>query len=267
MSKFTSIVTGAAALTAIVAGALAVGAHVATEAPEAGQSTVTVEQVAKRKVVPAPTTVAGYRKMFAQVDTAEWGAADVSISQRLRDGRRVWLYGDTFSGNNGFVHSTAITQKGGTLHVSNGGAQLLPNDAPVNGRESIYWIEAVSLFPNGDLRIVAAPMSIGKASPWDFERRNEQSRVARATVDAAGDVEFAGWTGWTAATPSTDDFTVVGPNHFTYGGFTHTIRLANGEWLRTVNQNWDDDFANHFDNGVLRYSDYRPLFSSTSTAP
>lgn len=219
----------------------------------------------RRAAKPAPTTAAGYRRMFATLDPHQWGAADVSISQRLPDGRRVWLYGDTLSTGNGFVHSTAITQTGGRLHVSARGAQLLP-DGPVTGdRKVVYWIEAVALHPNGDLAVTAAPISVGTASAWDFHRVDEESRTARVRVDAAGDARFIAWTGYVPAPPATNDLTEVGPHHFTYGAFTHDVRLASGRLLRTVNQNWDDPIANHTTRaGGIRYADFRPLFSSVA---
>ena len=73
----------------------------------------------------------------------QWGAADVSISVQLLDGRALWLYGDTFSTKR-FVHSTAIVQDRGCLHVANAGDQLLPNDDDTH----IYWIHDAHLRPS-----------------------------------------------------------------------------------------------------------------------
>lgn len=227
------------------------------------------------KAKPAPNTVKGYEKMFHDIDPAIWGAADVSISQELPDGRRVWLYGDTFSDQNKFVHSTAIVQDGGNLHVSEDGKQLLPNGGTIrkDGRtfDRIYWIETADLMDNGNLRISTMPIAMGDQNVWDFFRiRENESRIAEVSVNEAGDLKFEGWRGYTerpALTTDGEDWTMVGDHHFTYQHTVHDIKLKNGEYLKTMAQNWDDEFSNHVDpkTGGLRYEDFRPLWSSSKT--
>lgn len=226
------------------------------------------------KPLPAPTTARGYARMFDQVPVAQWGGADIGISHRLPDGRRIWLYGDTLSQNNGFVHSTAITQTGGRLHVSRGGKQLIPNggkDPADPSRELISWIDGVRQGPTKDTVIVSTmEMSVGAEGPWDFRKTREgQSREAVVRVEDDGDLRFVEWKGW-HPTPTennphlTDDFETVGPHHFSYGTVVHDIRLEDGAQLTTRSQNYDDDFANHLNaDGSLRYKDWRPIFGKT----
>lgn len=205
----------------------------------------------------SPNSAAEFQKLFSEIDDRQWGAADVSISTLLTDGRSVWLYGDTFSGINGFVHSTAIVQDGWNLHVSNNGKQLLPND----GEREIYWIEKANEVSPGVLNITAAPMQLGTGGVWDFHTRNEKSRVAEARVSDIGDVNFIKWVGYVPAPPQHNDFKVVGPNHFTYAEERHPqFSLKSKKTLATICQNWDDDISNHIVNGKLRYEDFRPIF-------
>jgi hypothetical protein len=222
------------------------------------QETPHVSVPAKARVA-APTSAAGFAAMWSKVPTAEWGAADVSLSIDLPGDRSVWLYGDTFSGNNGMVHSSAITQDGGTLHVSDGGRQLLPND----DANHIYWIEAAEVVDANHILVTAAPMEVGAEGPWDFKRTSEKSRTAMVTVDVDGDLHFARWVGHVDAPPKFADFEAVGEHHFTYESRAHPeVKLSSGKTLYTTNQNWDDDVSNHQNpDGSLRFEDYRPIFS------
>lgn len=268
---------------AVLVTTLVAASLVVTEAPTPASQPVVVQQAAEhtdartprpapaakpdRPRVPEPRTLAGYRRMFDRVPVAEWGGADISVSERLPDGRVVWLYGDTLSFDNGFVHSTAIVQDGGTLHVSRGGAQVLPDGPKVDGRQRIYWVETVEHIGRNRLRVTAAPMSIGTASVWDFQRWRTESRVATLRVTSSGDVVFTKWTGWVTAPALPDEFIILGPNHFTYQPVIHEhIRLANGQYLKTVAQNWDDDFEDHVRGGKMRLKDWRPIFSQVPTA-
>lgn len=220
-----------------------------------------------------PRTIQGYQAMFDRVSVNEWGGGDVSISTRLSDGRRLWLFGDTLSIDNEFVHSTAIVQDGKDLHVSNGGAQVLPNDKKVGGYKSIYWVETVTAGPNSTATVVAAPMGVAHGL-FNFHRRAEQSRAAKVRVTGEGDVVFVKWLGWVPR-PNIgmdgEDVEILGHAHYAYAKFVHDIPLAGGGWLKTTNQNWDDDFddhllpANELGIQVLDYHDWRPMFSSSPT--
>ena len=226
---------------------------------------------------PAPDTVAEYRRLFRSIDPYYWGAADVSISVRIDRGLRVWLYGDTMSERNGFVHSTAIVQDGGNLHVSQDGEQLLPNGAETCDdagvcRTLIYWVELVRARDDGALVVTANPTSVGTGGVWDFHRqpgREDQSREGLLKVNNDGDVRFVKWLRYVdrpLLTGDGEDFTVLEPHHFTYQRVIHDIRLADGTWLKTTCQNWDDASANHVDaDGEFQWADFRPMWASSPT--
>lgn len=227
----------------------------------------------KTKRTAAPTTVDGYRAMFAKVPVSQWGGADVSISTKLRDGRRVWLYGDTLSGNNGFVHSTALTQSGGTLHVSAGGKQVLPNAKDANGRTIIFWVEQAKQQASGDLLITAAPVTLTGTGLFDFHRDPTRSRQALVAINSAGDLTFKKWVRYIHRPLLTIDGEDAHPapdgkvGHWYYSYVIHDIRLADGTWLETNAQNWEDGFSDAHRNpdGSLRYTDWRPVFSSSTS--
>lgn len=257
------------ALAALAAAAVTVPTTSPTPAPVVTVAAPTAARVAPAArtaattcTIPAPTTARGYRAMLDAVPDAQWGAADVSISTRIADGRVVWLYGDTFSTGR-FVHSTAIVQTRGCLHVSRGGAQLLPNTVveanPTKARPTIiYWISAAKAHGTG-LDITARRIAIFGRGVWDFRDTGYQ-RTFSATVTAAGDVAatFARSVGaWTPA-PDPGPFYAFGdnnPHHFGYSRHTHPeARLASGRMLVTTCQNWDD--------GVLHpFAAYRPVFT------
>ena len=196
--------------------------------------------------------------MFAAVPVSQWGAADVAISVPLSDGRSVWLYGDTFSSYVGiFRHSTAITQDRGCLHVSNGGAQLLPNDDATH----IYWIADAIATHDGHINVVAERITLTGKCPWCF-KPNGVFREALVTVNAKGDVTFQHWDSGRLngahVRGQAGTLTVIGPHHFTYARHTHPeFKLASGKQLVTVCQNWDDEKLHTF-------ADYRPIFSEES---
>jgi hypothetical protein len=196
--------------------------------------------------------------MFSEVDREEWGAADIGMSIALPDDRRVWLYGDTLSDGNGFVHSTAIVQDGGDLHVSRGGRQLLPNAGA-----TFYWPETVRVF-RGDLMVTAAPIKVMGDCLYCFERHATDSRVARLAVTRKGDVRFVKWVR-TVPRPEIagdgEDLEILGPNHYAYWKITHDIQLRDGSWLTSTSQNWDNGFDAHRNpDGSLRYQDWRIIF-------
>lgn len=213
----------------------------------------------------SPDTVREYRAMFAKVPTSQWGAADISISAALPDGRRVWVYGDTLSDTHGFVHSTAIVQDGKALHVSRGGKQLLPNAG-----KTFYWPETIKVAKNGTLTITAAPVKMTGTDLFDFARHKTKSRVAKAQVTKDGDLRFMRWTKMVPRPDITgdgEDIQILGPNHYSYWEVVHDIDLRDGSCLKTTSQNWDDGFDAHRNpDGSLKYSDFRPMFSSAPCA-
>ena len=197
----------------------------------------------------APDSARGYAALWDTIPASQWGAADLSISVPLADGRVVWLYGDTMSAGR-FVHSTAITQDAGCVHVSHAGAQLLPDD----DAQHIYWIQSAAATEDG-LAITARSVVLTGSGVWGF-RDGGFSRIATVRVDASGDVTFATWgPKITSKAPNPGSlYPLPGKCHFGYSKQTHPqAALASGKTLVTMAQNWDC--------GQHPLSAYRPLWS------
>ena len=250
----------------------------ATIAPvQAPTRVVKVAQVASQPScgVPTPTTAAGFSKLFSSLPTNQWGAADVSLSVPMPDGRSVWLYGDTFEQDSLYLHngaldttkpwrmphSTAITQDHGCLHVSNAGNQLLPNDDATH----IYWISsAVALTGqwNNWIHVTARAITlIPGGGVWGF-KDGGFSRTGSVYADpATGNVTFINWNtkDVSPAPPKPPLLNCEAPNapipgHFCYSVHTHPeFSLASGKTLVTTCQNWND--ASH------PLALYRPIFT------
>jgi hypothetical protein len=219
---------------------------------------VAQKPVQPRCALPTPNTAAGFTKLFASVDPQAWGAADGALSIPLRDGRSVWLYGDTFSYRNGFVHSTAIVQDKGCLHVNNGGKQLVPNVDTTH----IFWIDPQYGFEpparDGELLIVARAVTLTGKCVWCF-KDGGYSEYLDLQVDAAGDVHVLGvLKHQKLPVPDPGPMYMYGKHHFGYNRLTHPeFKMASGKHLVTTCQNWDD--------GVLHpFKDYRPIFTEES---
>lgn len=201
---------------------------------------------------PAPRTPAGYTALWASLPVNEWGAGDLSLSVRMGQ-RRVWLYGDTMSARRGgFVHSSAITQDRGCLHVSQEGAQLLPD----LDREHIFWIHDAWKVRRSQslIRVRARAVQLTGRGPWAF-RDGGYFRLATVRLEESGDLIFLRW-GRSTYTPEPDmgDLIIFGPGHFGYSVQRHG-RLADGSRLVTTAQNWDDGRWHG-------WASYRPVFSS-----
>jgi hypothetical protein len=208
---------------------------------------------------PAPMTAARYAAMFAAVPTSQWGAADGSLSVPLPDGRVVWLYGDTFSDGR-FAHSTAITQDQGCLHVSHGGAQILPDD----DAKHVYWMDTASAVNAQTLLIRARTVTLVSTGAWDF-RDGGHTRTAEAAISVDGDIAFTRWVS-DSIEPAPDPGPMINceapaspsPHHLCYARHTHPwARLASGRTLVTTCQNWDASTGHAF-------ADYRPIFTEAS---
>lgn len=208
---------------------------------------------------PAPDTPAGYAAMLNNTASPNsvWGAADLSISVPLPDGRDVWLYGDTFESTGAFPHSTALVQDRGCLHVSNNGAQLLPNDDP----QHIYWIasarQAWRVGPNA-INVTATAITLTGTGVWDFQYAGHM-RTARVTINSEGDATFRFWVS-DVVEPMPDPGPLFAcetpqlPYHYCYSKHTHPeAHLADGKTLVTMCQGWTD--------GLHPVADYRPLYS------
>lgn len=243
----------------------------ATPAPHAAAAaTDPAPSLVRRCSAPAPTSATGYRRMFDKLPASQWGAADVAISTRLPDGRVLWLFGDTFSAGR-FVHSSAIVQDRGCLHVVNGGAQILPN---LDARH-IFWIDSAEPAIDGSVvngtaavLITARAITLTGKGPWDF-RDGGYSQIMALELDQLGDAtgyppaEY-GWglvspLGPSLPGPAPDPgpMYAYGPHHFGYARHPHPeAHLASGRTLVTTCQNWDDGHLHPL-------ADYRPIFTES----
>lgn len=234
---------------------VSVSADSATPTPSTGPPTLCH--------APAPTTAAGYQRMFAALPSSQWGAADISISVVASDGRRVWLYGDTITqvGTTALdlskpwqlVHSSAVVQRGGCLTVD--GQQLIPDDSDDG---AWYWIHDAHALSNDRIEIRAREIvKVGAGGVWGFADAGDW-RTSTFELTPAGQLvlqaegpEVAG------AAPASGPFYPAipdVPHHFGYGRVVQSIRLADGHLLVSTCQN-DDDGAPH------PWSWYRPYFT------
>lgn len=262
------------AVTALTLLAASAGHHRVTHVAPAAPAVYAAAVSAPVCTAPTPTTAAGYQAMFDTVPTSQWGAADVFLSVRV-GGTNVWLMGDSisqvtswspFSGR--FVHSTAIAQNYGCLHVSHGGAQLLPNDTD----GSWYWIKAAAAVDSTHLRITADHVQRTGAGAWAFKVVGQRTATAALS---GGDVTFQSWTGaavpvqnvvkkdgvyapWSSTVSEVASGKVLATGlphstgHFSYSPFVHPeVRLASGKTLLTVATNTIP---------LNSYDGYRPLW-------
>lgn len=231
--------------------------------PTPRAAVTTVVPAPPRVVVPAPRTAAGYQRLFARLDPVQWGAADGAVTTPLPGGRVLWLFGDTMSARvGGFVHSTAIVQTGGILHVSHAGTQLIPDDDPTH----IYWIQSVKILDATRVRVTARSIRLTGTGMWDFAD-NGFSRTAVCSVSKAGDVTFESWgTPVTCPAPDPGPMYNLGDgdlSHFGYTRLTHPeLRLSGGDVLVSTCQGWTDSWDDHHNaDGSFRWTDYQPIFS------
>lgn len=191
MNRPTALIVLAAALACTASTATAEAAPPTYRAPVVRHFAPAPKPVRRPAAVPActtaaPSTAAGYKAMFAKIDPAVWGAGDTALTVHL-PGRAVWLYSDTASGPNPqhwtrFVHNTAINQTAGCLHVSNRGAQVLPNDGIL-----YYWIDSAAPIDATHIRVTGYEMdSTTQATTGRF-------RDAQVVVSTGGDVTFQQW--------------------------------------------------------------------------
>jgi hypothetical protein len=186
---------------------------------------------------PAPASATGYAALWRTLPIDQWGGGDVSISVPLGDGRIVWLYGDTMSTGR-MVHSSAIVQDGGCLHVSHRGAQVLPNDSA----RVIYWISAAQAVGRSSVDITARRITLSpERGVWGFADAGH-SVTWRALVTAAGDLDLVS-RGAAVESPAPDPgpFYTVPGDGFGYARHAHPWAvLASGETLTTTCRNYDD---------------------------
>ena len=117
-------------LAAVVLGLTFGPQHRAGAAAEAGG----------RCTAAAPTTAAGYQRMFDGL-YGRWAGGDQAVSVALPDGRTLWIFADTISGerapDGGYAagwtmrHNSFVVQDGGCLTAIAG--TPLPDRAPATG--------------------------------------------------------------------------------------------------------------------------------------
>lgn len=138
----------------------------------------------------APASAAGYRKLWDSLDHKRWASAEAVAHIPLK-GRSVWLYGATTTTRNGEIAltawSSAITQRGGCLHVSHFGDQVFSND-PTGAVYSM--IAGIATGPNSILVTVKKLTPTGDCADCTID---EGRRAAELAVDSKGDLSFTRW--------------------------------------------------------------------------
>ena len=212
-----------------------------------------------------PRTVDGYRKMFDSLPVTTWGGADISLTVRVGDSI-VWLFGDTlteYDHKTVLARNSALIQRGSSLRLLRNG--FVPNGPKRGARRVIYWPEAAWARGNR-ITVLARPVSVGTGGVWDF-RAGARTHVATYELTASG-LTWRGWRGWRSPpsdSPLSSEGTVIlGPSHYAYQRIVHHDIPLKGGYLVTTSQNWDNPMKEHIENGRLRYSDWRPLFSTTT---
>lgn len=280
------------AVTVLTLLAASAGRHRVTHVAPAAPAVHATPVSAPGCTAPTPTTAAGYQAMFDTVPTSQWGGADVGLSVRV-GGYNVWLWGDTISnvtswpynGLNGrMVHSSAITQRYGCLHVSQGGRELLPSQVDLTNYtdpakaepiEAWFWIKSAAAIDGTHFLVTADHVQRTGPGVWDFKVVGQQT--AHATILTTGDVVFDGWLPGHVPVPvqnvvkkdgayppwsdsvseiSNGKILVTGlphsTSHFSYSPFVHPeTRMASGKTLLTVATN---------STPLTSYSGYKPLW-------
>ena len=186
---------------------------------------------------PAPTTAAGYTAAFAALPVEEWGAGDGGVSVPVGS-RDVWLFGDTFEAHeNGFAHSTVVVQRGGNFHVSNAGAQLLPNDDDTH----IYWMIGATVVDDNSLLVTGRSVVLGGTGMWDFSDGGFD-HTALVRLDNYDNATFVEWISKENSPPPDPGPPYdLGTDHFGYQLHSHPEAvLASGNVLMSMSQNWTD---------------------------
>jgi len=134
-----------------------------------------------------PTTPAEYQNVFIALKHTytEWVTADGAVPIDLPDGRRVFLFGDTFIGTSNaagvidstdpLVHNSFVVQSGNCLTPTMGGAPhartaLIPDPAP----SQWYWPASGVVESGSTLRVIVWHMEVGNGGPFNFQTLDMQ---------------------------------------------------------------------------------------------
>ena len=187
---------------------------------------------------PAPTTAAGYTAAFAALPVEEWGAGDGGVSVPVGS-RDVWLFGDTFEAHeNGLAHSTVVVQRGGNFHVSNAGAQLLPNDDDTH----IYWMIGATVVDDNFLYVTGRSVVLTGSGMWDFHDGGfRPHRIGPARQLRQCDLREMDKQGKQRPYRTQVCHMTSEPDHIGYQLHSHPEAvLASGNVLMSMSQNWTD---------------------------
>lgn len=211
---------------------------------------------------PLPDTVAGFQAAFDDLDLYDWGGGDGALTTVLEDGRLVWFFGDTLTKRGGIVwmpRNTSIVQTGRKMHAVNDGVQVIPTT-----EHYVYWPLKVKETRRNHITVWTEKIKLTGTGVFSFKRvRPSMARQARLKVLANGDMKFLGWGEWVpqpfdkySAPPDGEGARIIGPGHWGYARMVHyDLPLANGKYLVTECQNWDD--------GQTRSTrEYRPMLSA-----
>lgn len=139
----------------------------------------------------APSSLSGYAALWDSLDPARWASATAAASVPLPDGRTVWLYGATTTrrGRTSAVTSwsSAVTQRGGCLHISHQGAPVLPSDDVWN----VYRLDAA--IPASPTSILVTATRLNVSADCDSCTVPEGTVAALVSVNTSGDLDFSSW--------------------------------------------------------------------------
>jgi len=129
-----------------------------------------------------------FNAMFRR-DIGGWVAADATFSIYLPDGRTLWLFGDTFIGEEEpdgsiapgavMIRNSAVIQDGDSLRTLYGGTPSAPEDfiPTVNPDSTWYWPEHGIVF-NDTLRIFVARYKTNPDGPPGFQFEFDGNDIA-----------------------------------------------------------------------------------------
>lgn len=157
---------------------------------------------------PAPTSGVGYGKLWDSLDKSRWSSGRAVAKVPMPDGRTVWLYGQTTARRGKkevlSAYSTAITQRGGCLHVSGLGTDVFPAEDAGGIVYSI--ISGIAAGPDSIL-VTALRLKLSDSCQGCFTQTG--TRAALLGLDSRGDLKLREWinlpendTAWGAALAS-----------------------------------------------------------------
>ena len=136
--------------------------------------------------VAAPTTAAGFQRMFDARNDLGWSGGDQAASLRLPDGRTLWVFGDTVLGREApdggyapgarMVHNSFLLQDRGCLAAVNGphGGEVVPD-----ARNGDYYWPLAATHDAGRLVVTVARVRRTGPGALDFRGVGTEAAVFR----------------------------------------------------------------------------------------